>query len=101
MKSFRLSTSFALAAFASAALLASPVQAADYPTKQIELVVPYAAGGGTDLLARTLADALKAHLPQPVGVVNKPGGSGAASMRARFAHTKTGCTRKKFAQKES
>lgn len=77
MKSFRLSTSFALAAFASAALLASPVQAADYPTKQMELVVPYAAGGGTDLLARTLADALKTHLPQPVGVVNKPGGSGA------------------------
>ncbi len=77
MTFFRTSASLAAAALTSVALFAAPVQAASYPTKQIELVVPYAAGGGTDLLARTLADALKTHLPQPVGVVNKPGGSGA------------------------
>ncbi|GHU27995.1 ABC transporter substrate-binding protein [Betaproteobacteria bacterium] len=51
--------------------------AADYPTRQIELVVVTQAGGGTDLLARTFADVAKKYLPQPIGVVNKPGGGGA------------------------
>lgn len=48
----------------------APVQAASYPTKQIELVVPYAAGGGTDLVARAFADAAKNHLPVSIGVIN-------------------------------
>lgn len=52
----------------------------DYPTKQIELIVPYAAGGGTDSVARAFADAAKNHLPQPIGVVNKVGGGGAVGM---------------------
>ncbi|RPH26490.1 tripartite tricarboxylate transporter substrate binding protein [Buttiauxella warmboldiae] len=55
----------------------SAVQAATYPTKQIDLIVPYAAGGGTDLVARSFADAAKTHLPVSIGVINKPGGSGA------------------------
>lgn len=50
---------------------------ANYPKKKIELIVPYAAGGGTDLLARTLSESLKKYLSKPVGIVNKPGGSGA------------------------
>lgn len=54
--------------------------AADYPTKPIELIVPYAAGGGTDLVARAFADAAKSHLPQPMGVVNKTGGGGAVGL---------------------
>lgn len=58
-------------------LSALPAQAAKYPTKQIDLVVPYSAGGGTDLVARAFADAAKAHLPVSIGVINKPGGSGA------------------------
>ena len=40
----------AMVLLAGAALSIAPVQAASYPTKQIELVVPYAAGGGTDLV---------------------------------------------------
>ena len=39
----------AMVLLAGAALSTAPVQAASWPTKQIELVVPYAAGGGTDL----------------------------------------------------
>ena len=50
---------------------------ADWPKKPIELIVPYQPGGGTDLLARSFATAAKEHLNKPIGVVNKPGGSGA------------------------
>jgi tripartite-type tricarboxylate transporter receptor subunit TctC len=46
-----------------------------FPEKQITLIVPYAAGGGTDATARALAKAAEKHLGQPIGVVNKTGGS--------------------------
>lgn len=72
----RLMESLALAATAAGAG-ALPAQAAEYPTKGIELVVAYGAGGGTDLVARAFADQAKKHLPQAIGVVNKTGGSGA------------------------
>lgn len=52
----------------------------DYPKKQIELIVPYAAGGGTDAVARAFADSANKILPQPIGVVNKTGGGGAVGM---------------------
>ncbi len=55
-------------------------QAANYPVKQIELIVPYSAGGGTDLVARAFADAAKKYLPQAIGVVNKTGGAGAVGL---------------------
>ena len=47
-----------------------------YPNRPIELIVPAGAGGGTDVLARAYAEAAKAHLPQPITVVNRPGASG-------------------------
>jgi tripartite-type tricarboxylate transporter receptor subunit TctC len=58
-------------------LPAVPVTAADYPTKPIELVVPWAAGGRADIIMRLFAASAGKHLPQPIVVVNKPGGSGA------------------------
>lgn len=48
-----------------------------YPTRQIEYVVPYSAGGGVDLVARATADYLSKEWGQPILVVNKPGGGGA------------------------
>jgi tripartite-type tricarboxylate transporter receptor subunit TctC len=48
-----------------------------YPTKPVELVVPYPAGGGTDVLGRAFALAALKHLPQPLIVINKPGAAGA------------------------
>jgi tripartite-type tricarboxylate transporter receptor subunit TctC len=58
---------------ATAALWAQPVLAA-YPDKPIRLVVPFAPGGGTDLIARTLGLAMSAELGQPIVIDNKPGG---------------------------
>ncbi|MCT2584481.1 Bug family tripartite tricarboxylate transporter substrate binding protein [Actinophytocola gossypii] len=47
--------------------------AADYPSRAIDYVVPFAAGGSTDIAARAAADALSGELDVPVNVINKPG----------------------------
>jgi tripartite-type tricarboxylate transporter receptor subunit TctC len=50
--------------------------AADYPTREIEMIVSFPAGGPADTSARILAPKLSAILGQPIAVVNKPGGGG-------------------------
>lgn len=57
-------------------LVVAPPPAAAYPDKPVTLIVPFAAGGGVDLTARALSEAVKAHFTQPIAVVNKPGGGG-------------------------
>ncbi len=47
---------------------------ADYPERPIQLIVPWAAGGGSDAIARTIAIALEQELGQPINVVNRAGG---------------------------
>jgi putative tricarboxylic transport membrane protein len=61
------------------AACAAPCIAQTYPVKPIELVSPTGAGGGSDLVARAVADIITKEklLPQPIVVVNKPGGGGA------------------------
>jgi len=54
----------------------SAVKAADYPNKPIQLIVPYSAGGSTDVLARAISQVAPKYLPQPLVVVNKAGGGG-------------------------
>ena len=49
--------------------------AQDFPNKPIRWVVPYAAGGGSDFLARTIGVPLSEKIGQPVLVDNKPGGN--------------------------
>src|SRR5258705_13995490 len=66
-----------------AALAATPnASAADYPVRPIKLVVPYAAGGPTDVLGRLVADYLGRDLKQTVIVENKPGAQGAIGAEA-------------------
>lgn len=52
----------------------------DYPGRPITLLVPYAAGGGTDATARALATATEKVLGQPVIVVNRTGGGGSVGL---------------------
>ena len=62
---------------AVAPVAASPGSAAEFPVRPIKLVVPYAAGGPTDLFGRVLADYLGKDLKQTVFVENKGGAQGA------------------------
>jgi tripartite-type tricarboxylate transporter receptor subunit TctC len=66
----RLATCAVLTAAASVA------SAEDFPIRPIELLVAFPAGGGSDALARGIADSASKNLPQPVVVVNKPGAAG-------------------------
>lgn len=50
----------------AAALALASAAAAAFPTKPVTIVVPYAAGGSTDVLARVLAEAMARDLGQPV-----------------------------------
>lgn len=54
---------------------AASAGAQTYPAKPIRWIVPYAAGGGSDFLARTVAQTLSTQVGQPVLVDNKPGGN--------------------------
>ncbi|HXL30300.1 MAG TPA: tripartite tricarboxylate transporter substrate binding protein [Bradyrhizobium sp.] len=66
-----------------AAFAATPnASAVDYPVRPIKLVVPYAAGGPTDVLGRLVADYLGRDLKQAVIVENKPGAQGAIGAEA-------------------
>ena len=67
------------AAGAGAVLMAlsGAALAADFPARQIELIVPFQPGGGTDGVARAFGEAARKHIPQSIVVLNKPGASGA------------------------
>ena len=57
-------------------LACAPALAQTYPTKAIQIIVPLAPGGGTDLLARVIADKLREKFGQPVTVENRSGAAG-------------------------
>ncbi|MVW79694.1 Bug family tripartite tricarboxylate transporter substrate binding protein [Bordetella sp. 02P26C-1] len=67
-----------LGALAGAFMLPAVARASDaYPQRPIELIVPFAAGGGTDVLARALAEAARPQVGQDLIVLNRAGASGA------------------------
>jgi len=59
------------------AVLATPAQAQDYPTRPVRLVIAFPAGGPTDFVGRLLADKMKDLLGQSVIIENKAGANGA------------------------
>ena len=73
IKSAIVATSLALAFLTAPGAQA---QSSTYPTRTIKIIVPYAAGGGTDLVARLVAQRLQEGLGQTVIVENRPGASG-------------------------
>jgi tripartite-type tricarboxylate transporter receptor subunit TctC len=73
----------AMAALVCGLILAAPHgRAAEYPTRAIKLIVPYPAGGPTDVLARMVGEYLGRDLKQPVVVENKAGAQGAIGAEA-------------------
>src|SRR5215207_3965600 len=72
---------FAAALGAMLACGATLAVAQEYPTKPIRVIVPYAAGGGVDILARLVGQQLSERFKQPVVVENQGGGSNTIGMR--------------------
>jgi tripartite-type tricarboxylate transporter receptor subunit TctC len=65
---------------AACVLVAVPAHAQTWPAKPIRLVVPFAPGGSSSIVARTLAAEMEKGLGQPIVVENKPGGGGNVAM---------------------
>jgi tripartite-type tricarboxylate transporter receptor subunit TctC len=74
-----LRLAFALVLMASAACGG---RTAGYPARPITMIVPWAAGGGTDAVARVIASLMEKDLGRPVNVVNRTGGSGVVGHQA-------------------
>jgi tripartite-type tricarboxylate transporter receptor subunit TctC len=90
-----LSRRLLTAAFSAAVLalaLGGPADAQKYPERPITLIVPWAAGGGADIVSRILAAGLEKELGQPVNVVNRTGGSGVTGHTAIMTAAPDGYT---------
>ena len=72
----------AIALIAASLAVTAPATAQDYPSRPITLVVPYAAGGGNDVMARIAADKMSKTLGQQIVVDNRPGAGGNIATRA-------------------
>jgi tripartite-type tricarboxylate transporter receptor subunit TctC len=64
-----------MAAFLASATVSLAQAQSGYPTRAVTIVVPFGAGSGTDVMARTLADELSKKIGQAVVVENRPGGA--------------------------
>jgi tripartite-type tricarboxylate transporter receptor subunit TctC len=79
---------YAAALFACGAALAE----APFPSRPVHIFVPYAAGGGVDILARTLGDAVSRQWGQSVVVENRPGAGGIVASQALVTSVPDGYT---------
>lgn len=65
-----------LVLIASALLVTQPALGASYPDRPVKMIIPWAAGGDTDVIKRVVANAMEKHLGQPMVVANITGASG-------------------------
>jgi hypothetical protein len=70
-----------IAMFAAVLALPGAAVAQDYPSRPITLIVPYAAGGGNDLMARTAAEKMSKTLGQQIVIENRGGAGGSIATR--------------------
>lgn len=89
---FGCSARIALAGVCAALSFAGQAQAADYPSRPIKLVVPFAAGGSTDIVARLVAEYAGRDLKQTIVVENKAGAGGSLGMEQVARSTADGYT---------
>src|SRR6202166_5404544 len=82
-----IAAAVAMVAAGGAASAQSP-----FPTKPVHIFVPYAAGGGVDVLARTLGDVVSRQWGQGVVVENRPGAGGVVASQALAAAPPDGYT---------
>jgi tripartite-type tricarboxylate transporter receptor subunit TctC len=83
-------TAALIAALAIIAAANSAVAQSDYPSRPVHILVPYPAGGGVDIVARTLGDELSKHWGQPVIIENRPGAGGVIASQAVASAPKDG-----------
>ncbi len=77
----RMKTALRFIIAAALAFVAIAAHAADYPARPITLVVPYAAGGGDDVIARIVAEKMSASLGQSIVIENRGGAGGTIATR--------------------
>src|SRR5262245_20293712 len=85
-------TMAAVVAIAAACCVAPPAGAADYPTKPITLIIGFAPGGPSDVLARIITRKMEEILKQPFVIENRPGAGGSIAGTAVARATPDGYT---------
>ena len=81
----------AIAIFIALLMSSAAATAEDtYPSRPVHILVPYPAGGGVDIVARSLGDELSKHWGQPVVIENRPGAGGVIASQAVATSPKDG-----------